>query len=118
MKELFFDGFIFQLPLWTLALNVRSKGEGKQVTDGFAGYNIEGGKCIALFTDEDLAERAAKQAGNGLSPFTIPDRKKFSIFLGNLAKDNFKHAAFDPDITSGKSRSIASIDEMKKVFSD
>jgi hypothetical protein len=103
-EEMDFDphAFIFSYPVWVVSR--------KDNPESLAGGPMPGGgKFVAVFTDEDLAERFIRQTCRESESATgaIADADAFSGFLRVMQSAGYTHVVLDP---SGKPAQVKTLD--------
>jgi hypothetical protein len=96
-------GFYLELPLWCLAVVDTARIErGRRIARLSPETEFVGGKAakikyVALFTDEDLAQRHSEyEARSDLIKFKIDHPQALLNFLTNLFPTECTHVAIDP----------------------
>jgi hypothetical protein len=112
MEELDFDPnkFAFSYPLWLCV----GKGKGN-----VAGFALGGGRsAVAVFTDQDLAERFITASGaRGQVDFVdITDAIVFAKLLTQMKANGASHVVFDDTGKASAVRVVKDIDALLRVI--
>ena len=99
------DAFLASFPWWVVATRLEVVGDEGAVRLGpDSGFLVldaaDGSTCLAVFTDEDLAERFVAGSGFPGRPVGIETPRRF-VAVARHVPPVCTHAAFDPPATIG-----------------
>lgn len=99
------DGFLASFPWWVVATRLEAVGEEGAVRLGpDSGFLVldaaDGSTSLAVFTDEDLAERFVAASGFAGRPVGIETPRRF-VAVARHVPPVCTHAAFDPPARVG-----------------
>ena len=90
-EELPAGAFLASMPWWV----VLSSGDGADAGPGFLVLDADGSTCLAVFTDEDLAQRFVEAVGFEGGPLPVDTPRQF-VLLSRRLPSFCEYAAFDP----------------------
>jgi hypothetical protein len=108
------DQFLATMPWWVVLGSER----GEEGRPGYLVLDADGSTCLAVFTDEDLAQRFVEEVGfdGGALPVETPEQ-----FLGLVRKlpGICQYAAFDPPARVGaRARWVVSLGEVRRALEE
>ena len=90
-EELPAGAFLASMPWWV----VLSSGDGADAGPGFLVLDADGSTCLAVFTDEDLAQRFVEAVEFEGGPLPVDTPRQF-VSLARRLPQFCEYAAFDP----------------------
>jgi hypothetical protein len=106
-------GFTFSFPLWVL-VHESIADDATNFSQLLLADCSDGSKALHLFTDEDLAERFARENGGNARPRALLSIKSMTTLLDALAKIGCDHFTFDA--ADAKSVTIAPVSLLRETL--
>ena len=115
-EELPTGAFLASMPWWV----VLGRGEGDAVgageTPGYLVLDADGSTCLAVFTDEDLAQRFVGDVDFDGGPLPVDTPEQFASLAGRLPPI-CQYAAFDPPSRVGaRARWVVALPEVLRAL--
>jgi len=85
------DAFLTTMPWWV----VLGREQPDSSTPGYLVLDVDSGTCLAIFTDEDLAQRFVDDVGFDGGPLPVEEPGQFASLARRLPPI-CTYAAFDP----------------------
>jgi hypothetical protein len=114
-EELPPGAFVASMPWWV----VLGRGRGDPpdaLRPGYLVLDADGSTCLAVFTDEDLAQRFVGEVGFDGGPLPVETPEQFLRLAGRLP-DFCRYAAFDPPSRVGaRARWVVALAEVSRAL--
>jgi hypothetical protein len=108
------DAFLATMPWWV----VLGREDPRSNVPGFLVLDADGSTCLAVFTDEDLAQRFVDEAGFDGGPLPVETPRQF-VSLTRRLPPVCTYAAFDPPPrVGGRARWVVALAEVLRALGD
>ena len=116
-EELPVGAFVASLPWWVvLGRGARDPGGAGPQQAGYLVLDADGSTCLAVFTDEDLAQRFVGDVGFDGGPLPVDTPDQF-IRLTRRLPAVCQYAAFDPPSRVGaRARWVVALAEVRRAL--
>ena len=110
--ELPAGAFLASMPWWVVV----GRGGDDAGDPGYLVLDADGATCLAIFTDEDLAQRFVDDAGFAGGPLPVEGPEQFESLAARLP-DICQYAAFDPPSRVGaRARWVVGLGEVLRAL--
>lgn len=107
------DAFLASMPWWVV-LGRERLAQGEQ--PGYLVLDADGSTCLAVFTDEDLAQRFVGDVGFDGGPLPVDTPEQF-LHLARRLPPVCQYAAFDPPARVGaRARWVVPLTEVARAL--
>ena len=118
-EELPAGAFLASMPWWVVLGGGRDEGEDSGEDSQRPGYLVldaDGSTCLAIFTDEDLAQRFVDESGFDGGPLPVDTPAQFLGLVRRLPSI-CEYAAFDPPSRVGaRARWVVTLAEVARAL--
>ena len=116
-EELPSGEFLASMPWWVV-LGRGGDGSAEADRPGYLVLDADGSTCLAVFTDEDLAQRFVGDVGFDGGPLPVDTPEQFLHLAGRLPAV-CQYAAFDPPSRVGaRARWVVPMSEVRRALEE
>jgi hypothetical protein len=115
-EELPSNAFLASMPWWVVLGRDGTGAESASDSPGYLVLDADGSTCLAVFTDEDLAQRFVDDVGFDGGPLPVDTPDQFLGLAGRLPPV-CQYAAFDPPSRVGaRARWVVPLTEVARAL--
>src|SRR4051795_10584661 len=108
--------FLASMPWWVVLGSERGDPDGAEGRPGYLVLDADGSTCLAVFTDEDLAQRFVDESGFDGGPLPVDTPAQFLGLVRRLPSI-CEYAAFDPPSRVGaRARWVVTLAEVARAL--
>jgi hypothetical protein len=112
------DQFLATMPWWVVLGSERGEAGSDAGGPGYLVLDADGSTCLAVFTDEDLAQRFVNEVGFDGGPLPVETPGQF-LGLARKLPGICEYAAFDPPARVGaRARWVVSLTEVARALGE
>jgi hypothetical protein len=112
------DQFLATMPWWVVLGSERAEGGADEGRPGYLVLDADGSTCLAVFTDEDLAQRFVDEVGFDGGPLPVGTPEQF-LGLARKLPEICQYAAFDPPSRVGaRARWVVPLGEVRRALEE
>jgi hypothetical protein len=110
------DAFLATMPWWVVLGREHVAAAAPENSPGYLVLDADGSTCLAVFTDEDLAQRFVGDVGFDGGPLPVDTPEQF-LGLARRLPEICQYAAFDPPSRVGaRARWVVPLTEVARAL--